>query len=54
MASNSVVAVAAWAWPAAPSLEVCRIAMGLCDYPFALFVTLLAWTVLFFASTDRA
>jgi hypothetical protein len=53
IAGNFVVFVAACVWPAGASFEVCRVAIGLCDYPFALFVTLLVWTGLFFLVGDE-
>ena len=54
MAGNFAVFVAACVWPAGASLEVCRTVMGLCDYPFALLMTLLLWTGLYFISSDPA
>jgi hypothetical protein len=53
IAGNVVVFFAACVWPAGASLEVCRVAIGLCDYPCALFVTLLVWTGLFFLVGDE-
>ena len=52
--SNFMVFIAACVWPAGASFEVCRICMGLCDYPLALFMMLLVSTGLFLFSGDEA
>jgi hypothetical protein len=53
MAGTLAILIAACVWPAGSSLQVCRAAMGLCDYPFALFVTFVVWTGLFLGLSDQ-
>jgi hypothetical protein len=52
VALNLFVFAASFCWPRSWAYEVCSFAFGLCQYPFALAVGMIAWIGLFVAANE--
>jgi len=46
------VLAAAYFWPQSPAYEVCTYTFGLCQYPFALAVGVVAWVGLYVMASE--
>ena len=52
MALNLFVFAASYSWPQNWAYEVCSFAFGICQYPFALAMGMVAWIGLFVVATE--